>query len=637
VGRPAERQTQPPLLGNMADTEGVLCNVCLAGNPGDLVEPINTNCGHLMCWPCIYRAVRDSNQPKCPVCRTEVVTVTPLYGMGRLRNHYHLDTPLRPHASDSDPFESLSFGNSGPPRRSTRHRTTNRRLNDYHVPTVSEPTEQPVSEAIGTSRAGDRGTGLSRELETSVSQSAASAEVREVDNPAATSQNNLANETDEMVADFSDDEDEESRRVEEQSNQRISRFQIKQLIPGLEISHLQAVVMTVEHQMVSNQIKLNEINWMEVARQVRAAYLTSFPRTGSGSEAKKNKAISSLCSNALRKAVKNFKKKMAILGRTGNSGPPDTNLEQSLRTIITIDQSPSEATRITRPGRRSTRPFISNPQPISTNTTPDPRSRSPLSARERSEAATLLGLDNPGTYRQERTRLSNEGANLREESLAEMHPRRRSSTASVRSAGQAAILGVSSTIDTVASQKSNVEMLILNNMDARRQEREEDKEERRRMAAMEKMEREAKEKNEKVERDRKEKKEKEEREHRELKEERRMAMEREEKERKDLIMLKLIGLDTKPKKKTIKVVSVSEDPNSQPLPTKLVLTSIQALKKDLCEYMGESEIAGIIVQDEDGDCYIQTNIEQLMEGGGEKFKVTKVDKRGKLYYKLVEY
>ena len=49
-----------------------------------------------------------------------------------------------------------------------------------------------------------------------MSQSAASAEVREVDNPAATSQNNLTNETDEMVADFSDDEDEEARRVEEQ-------------------------------------------------------------------------------------------------------------------------------------------------------------------------------------------------------------------------------------------------------------------------------------------------------------------------------------------------------------------------------------------------------------------------------------
>jgi hypothetical protein len=48
------------------------------------------------------------------------------------------------------------------------------------------------------------------------SQSAASAEVREVDNQAASSQNNLPPEADELVADFSDDEDEEARRVDEQ-------------------------------------------------------------------------------------------------------------------------------------------------------------------------------------------------------------------------------------------------------------------------------------------------------------------------------------------------------------------------------------------------------------------------------------
>lgn len=59
--------------------------------------------------------------------------------------------------------------------------------------------------------------------------------------------------------------------------------------------------------------------------------------------------------------------------------------------------------------------------------------------------------------------------------------------------------------------------------------------------------------------------------------------------------------------------------------------------RDLCEYMGESEIAGIVVQDEDGDCFIQTTIEQLMEGRVERFRVTKLDKKGKSYFKLVEY
>jgi len=615
-----------------SEAEGLLCNICLAENLADMVEPVNTNCGHLICWPCLYRAVKDRNQPSCPICRQQVTTVTPLYSMGRLRNHYHLGIPPRPHGSDSDPFESISFGNGEPPRRSSRNRTTNRRLNDYHV---AVPTEQPVPDvpdAVQRSRAAR--SRLSRESNVSEeSNNGSTAEVRE----AASNQNNPPPEGEELVADFSDDEDAEARRVEEQSNQRTTRFQIKQNIPGSELSHLEAVVAEVEHQMVSNQIKLSDVNWMEVARQVRAAYVTSFPGSGSGSEAKKNKQVSSLCSNALRKAVRNFKKKILIMGRTGNSGPPDTNLERSLRTIINIDQSPSEAARTTRPGRRTTRPFISDPQPISTNAAPvSHRSRSPLSDRERSEAASLLGLDNPGTYRQERTRLAHEGANLREESLAEMHTRKRSSTASIRSAGTAAILGASSTIEAVASQKTNVEMLILNNMDARRQEREEDKEERRRLTAIEKIERETKEKNEKVERDRKEKKEKEERERRELIEERRLAMDREEKERKDLIMLKLIGLDTKIKKKQIKVTAVAEDPGSQPLPTKLVLTSIQGLKKDLCEYMGETEVDGIVIE-EDGDSFIQTNIEQLMEGGGDRFRVTKIDKRGKKYFKLVEY
>ena len=37
-------------------------------------------------------------------------------------------------------------------------------------------------------------------------------------------------------------------------NRKISRFQIKQVIPGLEITHLQAVVLEVEQQMVSNQV-----------------------------------------------------------------------------------------------------------------------------------------------------------------------------------------------------------------------------------------------------------------------------------------------------------------------------------------------------------------------------------------------
>ncbi|XP_057525693.1 E3 ubiquitin-protein ligase RMA1H1-like [Amaranthus tricolor] len=65
---------------------GFDCNICL-----DLVrEPVITFCGHLYCWPCIYRWMHqpDSSfdrQPQCPVCKAEVSrnTLIPLYGRGQ--------------------------------------------------------------------------------------------------------------------------------------------------------------------------------------------------------------------------------------------------------------------------------------------------------------------------------------------------------------------------------------------------------------------------------------------------------------------------------------------------------------------------------------------------------------------------
>ncbi|RAL48516.1 hypothetical protein DM860_005940 [Cuscuta australis] len=57
------------------------CNICL-----DLArEPVVTCCGHLYCWPCLYRWLNlHSNARECPVCKGEVTakTVTPIYGRG---------------------------------------------------------------------------------------------------------------------------------------------------------------------------------------------------------------------------------------------------------------------------------------------------------------------------------------------------------------------------------------------------------------------------------------------------------------------------------------------------------------------------------------------------------------------------
>ncbi|XP_073125015.1 E3 ubiquitin-protein ligase RMA1H1-like [Henckelia pumila] len=80
------------------------CNICL-----DLVQdPVVTFCGHLYCWPCLYRWInsRDENgdrkQPECPVCKAEVSqrTLIPLYGRGQTsdssQNEANILIPRRP-------------------------------------------------------------------------------------------------------------------------------------------------------------------------------------------------------------------------------------------------------------------------------------------------------------------------------------------------------------------------------------------------------------------------------------------------------------------------------------------------------------------------------------------------------------
>ncbi|KAL8088177.1 hypothetical protein AgCh_038092 [Apium graveolens] len=71
-------------------TGGFDCNICL-----DFVQdPVVTFCGHLYCWPCIYKWIHhqsvsaeklDYQQPQCPVCKAVVSkeTLVPLYGRGR--------------------------------------------------------------------------------------------------------------------------------------------------------------------------------------------------------------------------------------------------------------------------------------------------------------------------------------------------------------------------------------------------------------------------------------------------------------------------------------------------------------------------------------------------------------------------
>ncbi|KAK6134574.1 hypothetical protein DH2020_031694 [Rehmannia glutinosa] len=63
------------------------CNICLDSSH----DPVVTLCGHLYCWPCIYKWLQVQNssfesdeRPKCPVCKSHISTssLVPLYGRG---------------------------------------------------------------------------------------------------------------------------------------------------------------------------------------------------------------------------------------------------------------------------------------------------------------------------------------------------------------------------------------------------------------------------------------------------------------------------------------------------------------------------------------------------------------------------
>ncbi|KAJ7568353.1 hypothetical protein O6H91_01G028800 [Diphasiastrum complanatum] len=75
------------------------CNICLeVAN-----DPVVTLCGHLFCWPCLYKWLQRSACKDCPVCKAAVEEekVIPLYGRGNLqpvdpRTKSFPDIPKRP-------------------------------------------------------------------------------------------------------------------------------------------------------------------------------------------------------------------------------------------------------------------------------------------------------------------------------------------------------------------------------------------------------------------------------------------------------------------------------------------------------------------------------------------------------------
>lgn len=93
------------------------CNICL-----DLArDPVVTCCGHLFCWPCLYRWLNvHSDAKECPVCKGQVTikNVTPIYGRGNILRPPEDDSsvkiPLRPHAQRVESLRQSLHRNAFP-------------------------------------------------------------------------------------------------------------------------------------------------------------------------------------------------------------------------------------------------------------------------------------------------------------------------------------------------------------------------------------------------------------------------------------------------------------------------------------------------------------------------------------------
>ncbi|KAK9285705.1 hypothetical protein L1049_024904 [Liquidambar formosana] len=84
LGESASRPPQSPSCsGNGSNDAGDFeCNICF-----DLAQdPIITLCGHLFCWPCLYKWLHHhSHSQECPVCKALIQEekLVPLYGRGK--------------------------------------------------------------------------------------------------------------------------------------------------------------------------------------------------------------------------------------------------------------------------------------------------------------------------------------------------------------------------------------------------------------------------------------------------------------------------------------------------------------------------------------------------------------------------
>lgn len=124
---------------------GFDCNICL-----DTVDdPVVTLCGHLFCWPCIYKWLHlqsapsedeDQQRQQCPVCKAEVsqTSLVPLYGRGQTTKPSKGKAPNVGIVIPRRPLGPICGFES--PRASSQHTTQQLYYRNYpHQPQLNYP------------------------------------------------------------------------------------------------------------------------------------------------------------------------------------------------------------------------------------------------------------------------------------------------------------------------------------------------------------------------------------------------------------------------------------------------------------------------------------------------------------------
>ena len=103
-------------IQNIEDPDGAfLCNVCL--EPVKDRDPVVTQCGHLYCWPCLYRWL-NTHHSTCPVCKAGVTqdNVIPIFIRGSVEDPRIKTTqesiPNRPQGHRPDPVATACGQNT---------------------------------------------------------------------------------------------------------------------------------------------------------------------------------------------------------------------------------------------------------------------------------------------------------------------------------------------------------------------------------------------------------------------------------------------------------------------------------------------------------------------------------------------